>query len=209
MAYGYWKQDKADQQSAFHLFFRSNPFHGGYVVATGLQPALELIRDLCFQADDQPALGGVYKLGAIQSNNGTWLPKIKLSEQPIKTSTPGILQVRRYFDDEGNATADVIWNELEPLPTPCKVIDPFDPSICREMHDSMAFEDLLKPAIRNGKVLNQFPSLHSIRTRTSQQLQKFHSSVLRFDNPQKYSVGLEHGLHDLKLRLVKQSRQIK
>jgi len=160
-------------------------------------------------AYDQPALGGVYKLGAIQSNNGTWIPKIKLSEQLIKTSTPGILQVRRYFDDESDATADVILNELEPLPSPCKVIDPFDPSLFREMPDSMAFEDLLKPAIRNGKVLSEFPSLDSIRTRTSQQLQKFQSSVLRFDNPQKYFVGLEQGLHDLKSSLVREARQTK
>ena len=160
-------------------------------------------------AYDQPALGGVYKLGAIQANNGTWLPKIKLSEQLIKTSTPGILQVRRYFDDESNATADVIFNELEPLPSPCKFIDPFDPSIFREMHELMAYQDLLKPAIRTGKVLDEFPSLDSIRTRTSQQLQQFHSSVLRFDNPQKYSVGLEQGLHELKSRLVKEARQTK
>jgi nicotinate phosphoribosyltransferase len=158
-------------------------------------------------AYDQPALGGVYKLGAIQENNGSWLPKIKLSEQLIKTSTPGVLQVRRYFDDVGNATNDMIFNELESRPAPCKVIDLFDPSIHREMRDLMVFEDLLKPAIRNGKVLGEFPSLHSIRTRTGQQLKKFHSSVLRFDNPQKYSVGLEQGLHELKSRLVKQARQ--
>jgi nicotinate phosphoribosyltransferase len=158
-------------------------------------------------AYDQPALGGVYKLGAIQSNNGSWLPKIKLSEQLIKTSTPGVLQVRRYFDVEGNATNDMIFNELESLPALCKVIDPFDPSLCREMHESMIFEDLLKPVIGNGKVLNVFSSLSSIRTRTIQQLQKFHSSVLRFDNPQKYSVGLEQQLHELKCRLVRQARQ--
>lgn len=158
-------------------------------------------------AYDQPALGGVYKLGAIQTSKGSWLPKIKLSEQLIKTSTPGVLQVRRYFDGDGKATADMIFNELEPLATPCKVIDPFDPSMHREMRDTMAFEDLLKPAIRSGKVLDEFPSLSSIRTRTRQQLQKFHTSVLRFDNPQKYSVGLEQELHELKSRLVNQARQ--
>ncbi|MEO8270672.1 MAG: nicotinate phosphoribosyltransferase, partial [Aureliella sp.] len=49
-------------------------------------------------AYDQPALGGVYKLGAIEDVTGHWHPKIKLSEQWIKTSTPGIQQVRRYYD---------------------------------------------------------------------------------------------------------------
>ena len=46
-------------------------------------------------AYDQPALGGVYKLGALQLPDGTWEGKLKLSEQAAKTSLPGILQVRR------------------------------------------------------------------------------------------------------------------
>ena len=160
-------------------------------------------------AYDQPALGGVYKLGAIQSSDGSWLPKIKLSEQLIKTSTPGVLQVRRYFNNDSNANADMIFNELEPLRTPCQVIDPFDHSITREIQDSMVYEDLLKPAIRNGNVIMEFPLLSSIRTRAAQQLQKFHGSILRFDNPQKYFVGLEKDLHELKSKLVKQARQTK
>ena len=47
-------------------------------------------------AYDQPALGGVYKLGALMDAAENWQPKVKLSEQAIKTSIPGILQVRRF-----------------------------------------------------------------------------------------------------------------
>ena len=50
-------------------------------------------------AYDEPALGGVYKLGAIRDAAGAWQPRIKVSEQTIKTSNPGILQVRRYTID--------------------------------------------------------------------------------------------------------------
>ncbi len=46
-------------------------------------------------AYDQPALGGVHKLGAMQNDAGQWQPRLKLSEQAIKTSTPGMLQIRR------------------------------------------------------------------------------------------------------------------
>ena len=48
----------------------------------------------CF---DQPALGGVYKLGAYRDASGAWRDAIKLSEQPVKISNPGILQVRRLY----------------------------------------------------------------------------------------------------------------
>ena len=47
-------------------------------------------------AFDQPALGGVYKLGAIRIGNGPWQKKLKLSEQAVKVSNPGSLQVRRF-----------------------------------------------------------------------------------------------------------------
>lgn len=52
-------------------------------------------------AYDQPALGGVYKLGAIHRADGGWDHKVKLSEQPVKISNPGVLQVRRFRDDQG------------------------------------------------------------------------------------------------------------
>ena len=47
-------------------------------------------------AYDQPALGGVYKLGAIRPAGGEWRPVIKAGEQVAKVSVPGILGVRRY-----------------------------------------------------------------------------------------------------------------
>ncbi len=77
-------------------------------------------------AYDQPALGGVYKLGAIQDEQGRWHPKLKLSEQPIKTSTPGLLQVRRYFSG-GRMVADMLWNELDPPSKETTMVDPQDP----------------------------------------------------------------------------------
>ena len=39
---------------------------------------------------DQPALGGVYKLSCVRSDGNEWINKVKLSEQAIKVSTPGI-----------------------------------------------------------------------------------------------------------------------
>jgi len=157
-------------------------------------------------AFDQPALGGVYKLGAIQSATGDWLPKIKLSEQIIKTSTPGMLQVRRFFDGDGNSTEDMIFSELGPLSLPSSIVDQSDSSISHQIPLSTVFEDLLQPVIRDGKLSREHPTLHSVRTRTMEQLQHFHSRYLRFDNPHLYPVGLEQQLHELKSRLVLKAR---
>jgi nicotinate phosphoribosyltransferase len=152
-------------------------------------------------AADQPALGGVYKLGALKDADGNWLPKVKLSEQLIKVSTPGILQVRRYFDEKV-ARADMVYNELQELPKTCTIVDPHDPSRRRKHGSEFHFEDLLKPIFRGGELVAECPSLEMIRERTKQQLEAFHESILRLDNPHGYPVGLEQQLHELKTEIV-------
>lgn len=158
-------------------------------------------------AYDQPALGGVYKLGAIQDDAGQWHPKIKVSEQLIKTSTPGVQQIRRYTSKSGLAVADMIFNELAPLRDHSVVVDLQDATQRLELTSSMDFEDLLVPVVRCGDFISTSPPLSEVRSRTLQQLKQFPGSVLRFDNPQKYPVGLEIQLHELKTRLIFEARQ--
>ncbi len=52
MAYGYWKHGLTERESVFHLFFRNNPFQGGYAIACGLQTAIEYMESLQFESDD-------------------------------------------------------------------------------------------------------------------------------------------------------------
>ena len=156
-------------------------------------------------AYDQPALGGVYKLGAVKSGNGQWQPKVKLSQQAIKTSTPGILQVRRYHNASG-AIADMIYSELQDLSDGEVMVDPLDPTRRRRMAGSEDSEDLLVPVVRKGEVIYEQPSLDAIRERAQEQLASFHAGVLRQDNPHQYSVGLEKQLHELKTKLVFDAR---
>ncbi|MFK7766340.1 MAG: nicotinate phosphoribosyltransferase [Mariniblastus sp.] len=157
-------------------------------------------------AFEQPALGGVYKLAAIEETPGHWTPKIKLSEQLIKTSTPGKLQVRRYIKT-GRASADMIFNELDGKPNNATFVDPLDPSHQRVVSDKDEYESLLVPVIRKGKTVYDLPTLESIQTRTHDQLAMFHPTILRLDNPHKYPVGLEKTLYDLKAELMIQHRK--
>jgi nicotinate phosphoribosyltransferase len=153
-------------------------------------------------AYDQPALGGVYKLTAVKPKGGAWEHKIKLSEQAIKISTPGVLQVRRFAVD-GQMGGDMIWDELAGMQTRT-IVDPTDMTRRKTFGDDGA--DLLVPVYRGGKRVYDRPPLDEIRARRESQLARFHPGIKRFENPHGYPVGLEQALFDLKTRLILEAR---
>jgi len=156
---------------------------------------------------DQPALGGVYKLSAIKKPAGKWEYKVKLSEQAVKITTPGVLQVRRFFRD-GEAMADMIYDTHSPTPAEPIVVDPLDFSRRKKIPSDTRHEDLLVPIFSAGKCIYDPPPLAASRNRTVSQLAQFHTGVKRFVNPHQYPVGLERGLHDLKTRLILEARGV-
>ncbi|MHC5108496.1 MAG: nicotinate phosphoribosyltransferase [Planctomycetota bacterium] len=161
-------------------------------------------------AFDQPALGGVYKLAAIRSRDGTWRHKVKLSEQAIKVSTPGLLQIRRFSDDVG-FVADMTFDELtakntDPVPSPT-IVHPLDHTRRKTIDPSCTATDLLERVFQDGRPVYTCPSLHQVRERTLHQLSCLHAGVRRFVNPHQYPAGIEKSLHELKTRLVLQARE--
>ena len=160
-------------------------------------------------AFDQPALGGVYKLGALKDENGQWHYKLKLSEQLVKTSTPGVQQVRRYLDENGKFVADMIYNEAEKLPEKLKIVHPVDITQQKPIAAGTPSEDLLKPIFQNGKRIYCLPTLPEIQQRTHQQLHALDPSIRRFLNPHTYPVGLEANLHQLKTDLILKLKHLK
>src|SRR5882724_8631469 len=52
MAYGYWKTGKADQEAVFHLFFRKQPFGGGFALCAGLADCIQYLRGFRFEKSD-------------------------------------------------------------------------------------------------------------------------------------------------------------
>lgn len=156
-------------------------------------------------AYDQPALGGVYKLGAIRGEDGRWSYKVKLSEQAVKVSNPGIQQVRRFRSDK-EFIGDGIYDVETGAPEPFTIIDPLDATRRKHLAPKAAFEDLLVPIFRNGQLVYQVPALVEVRQRAQDQIAMFHSGVKRLVNPHEYPVGLELGLHDQKMKLILQAR---
>ena len=165
-------------------------------------------------AYDQPALGGVYKLSALQDGD-RWKHKVKLSEQVAKMSNPGILNVRRFKRD-GEFVGDAIYDEqtgpLSDGPADGErhttIVDPLDITR-RKRFDGASHEDLLVPIFHAGRLVYDLPPLPSIRQRAQDQLAGFHAGVKRFLNPHQYPVGLEHRLHELKTNLVLAARGLR
>jgi nicotinate phosphoribosyltransferase len=156
---------------------------------------------------DQPALDGVYKLSAIQGPNGKWRHKVKISEQLVKVTNPGVLQVRRYFDAKHRYVGDMMYDIHTPLEDPSIAIDPFDPTAFKRLDSELSHKDLLVPVMRLGKRVYDCPSLSAIRNKTEEELGKFPLPMRRFLNPQPYFVGLEKRLYEMKLSLIQQIKE--
>lgn len=154
---------------------------------------------------EQAALGGVYKLAAVKDDAGNWQPRIKLSEQVIKVSTPGLQQVRRFKQD-GHFIADAIYDAELACPEPCEIIDPAEILRHTTIPAGTAHEDLLQPLLRDGELVAPLPPLAESRARCIGQLTGLNATLKRLDNPHNYPAGLEAGLHQKKLDLVRKAR---
>lgn len=130
---------------------------------------------------DQPALGGVYKLGAIAEDGG-WRYAIKRSENPIKVSDPGILGVRRLRDPAGRAAGDVLHDVDMPPDAPG--------------------EDLLQPLLRGGRRVGALLDVHAARARAAEQLALLPPDVLRLSEAATYPVGTEPRLAARKAEML-------
>ncbi|MEM6687886.1 MAG: nicotinate phosphoribosyltransferase [Planctomycetota bacterium] len=154
-------------------------------------------------AYDQPALGGVYKLGAIQDDNGNWQPRMKFSDQTVKMSIPGQLQVYRFVSD-GLMQFDMIDDDLLPSGKGSSIIDPNDPHRSRAINNDCTSTPLLRQWLLQGERVSEVESLASIRQRVREQCSMLDASRKRLMNPHEYPVGLSESLHRQRERLRKE-----
>jgi nicotinate phosphoribosyltransferase len=157
-------------------------------------------------AGSQPALDGVYKLSAIRDPKGSWKYKLKLSEQMIKVSNPGILQVKRFLVD-GEYVADAVYDVYSGFSgEDYTIVDPLDPTRQKVLKAGVEGHDLLVPIFRSGKCVYKSPAIHEIRDTTLRELERFHMGIKRFIHPHEYIVGMEKSLYELKVNLIKNIR---
>lgn len=153
------------------------------------------------------ALDGIYKISAVRKHKeAEWQDKIKLSEQMVKMSNPGILQIRRFKDASGYV-ADAIYDIKQPIGKDVTIIDPLDSTKRKLLSTDLEHEDLLVPIFREGKLVYDLPDIHHIRQTAIDQLENFHQGIKRFVYPHIFPVGLEQNLFNRKIELIHKIRK--
>lgn len=156
-------------------------------------------------AQDQPALNGVYKLTAI-CQGGAWSPRLKVSDQPGKTSLPGRLRARRFYNAAGGMEADLIYEASENPAEAKRIVDPVSEHRQKAISPDWTHEELLVTIFEKGKRVLPAPSLSAVRERTKKQLASLHAGHRRLENPHVYPVGLSPYLADLRTKLIAYER---
>ena len=155
-----------------------------------------------------PALTGVYKMSAKQTGGADdprspWVPAIKVSNNPEKTTNPGIKQVWRFSSAEGSPLADLVCLEEEE-------VSPGLPYVFHHPGDYRSFRlegyadirPLLSPVMKDGKKLNSPPQLADIQNRVIRNLKRLDDTYKRLINPHVYKVSLSPRLKELKQTLI-------
>jgi nicotinate phosphoribosyltransferase len=153
-------------------------------------------------AYDQPALGGVYKLSSIQDQHGQWIDKIKLSEQWIKVSTPGILNVRRYRKSNV-PLMDVLYSETMGAPAAAQGSDIVTGQQSMALDSFDTYEDLLKPILRKGEYVTDLPKLKTIRENAIAWCNELPERIRTLSSPSRYPVAIEERLSKKKMEMMK------
>ena len=156
-------------------------------------------------AKSEPVFGGVYKLTAVEDEQGNIIPKIKISENVGKITNPHFKKLYRFFgNDTGKAIADYLCVHDEVVDD-TKDLEIFDPSATwkrKTVYDFTA-KELLVPIFKNGQLVYDLPTLDEIQKYCAQQIDTLWDEVKRFDNPHTYYVDLSQKLWDIKYDLLK------
>lgn len=156
-------------------------------------------------ARSEPVFGGVYKLTAVEREDGAIEPKIKISENVGKITNPHYKKLYRFFgNDTGKAIADYlcVYDESVDDSGEMEIFDPEATWKTKTVYNFTA-KELQVPIFKGGQLVYQCPSLEDVRTYCLEQVDKLWGEVKRFDNPQTYYVDLSQKLWDIKYALLK------
>ncbi len=173
----------------------------------GAQIDLFGVGERLITARSEPVFGGVYKLVAVEDEEGTVEPKIKISENVGKITNPHYKKVYRFFgNDTGKAIADYlcVYDEIVDDSRDMVIFDPDATWKTKTVYNFTARE-LQVPIFKNGELVYQLPALEEIRTYCMQQVDTLWDEVKRFDNPHTYYVDLSQKLWDIKYGLLKRN----
>jgi nicotinate phosphoribosyltransferase len=151
-----------------------------------------------------PALGGVYKLTALDEDDKRMTPKIKRSDNPQKITNPGVKKAVRMYDNRGQMRGDVLFLDDEEIPRKrsFQVHHPMFPHVFKTYPGHFKMQEIMVPIFQKGKLVYDSPDIHKIRKYTLKNLKKLDAAYKRFHNPHTYHVSLSPLLFKTKQRLL-------
>ena len=161
-------------------------------------------------AKSDPVFGCVYKLAAIEDEDGTIIPKIKVSENAAKITTPHFKKVYRLYDNEsGEAFADVMCLHDETIDE-SKPIELFDPENTwkKKYFSNFTARSILEPIFAHGELVYKAPNIEEVRSYCADQMSHLWEEVKRFENPHRYYVDLSPKLWKIKNDMLEEMRNI-
>jgi nicotinate phosphoribosyltransferase len=151
-----------------------------------------------------PALGGVYKLTALDEDEKEMVPKIKRSDNPEKITNPGKKRLVRIVDGRNQIRGDILFLDEEEIPQkePFLVFHPMYAHIKKRYPARFKKEELLTPIFKSGKLVYDIPPLEQVRENTLYNLSRLDEASKRFHNPHTYHVSLSQRLFEIKQHLL-------
>jgi len=179
------------------------------LIQQGAQIDLFGVGERLITAKSEPVFGGVYKLTAVEDENGNVLPKIKISENVGKITNPHFKKLYRFYGrDTGKAIADYLCVYDETVDD-SQDITIFDPEATWKRKKVYNYEarELLVPIFKNGELVYKLPTLQEIQAYCRQQVDTLWDEIKRFENPQTYYVDLSQKLWDIKYDLLRKNTE--
>ena len=155
-----------------------------------------------------PIFGCVYKLAAVEDENGNIIPKIKISENTAKITNPHFKKLYRYYDrNTGKALADEIclYDEVVDDTKPHTIFDPAETWKTKELYDFVA-KDIRVTVFKDGNLVYNSPELSDIQKYCKEQTGLLWDEVKRFENPHTYYVDLSQKLWNIKDELLRKAK---
>jgi nicotinate phosphoribosyltransferase len=151
-----------------------------------------------------PALGVVYKLMAVDRGDGKLSPRIKISENPMKVTNPGVKKIIRFYNQNDKMIGDLLADVDEPLPSnePVRAHHPMYDYIKKTYKPPYSAVELMAQVFSKGRQVYQVPSLEQTRARAKQQISSLEPEYKRLANPHIYKVSLSDKLHRVKKDLL-------
>lgn len=157
-------------------------------------------------SSSEPVFGGVYKLCAVEENGGI-IPKIKISENVLKITTPGFKDIWRLIDKKtGKAIADVITLNEEVIDDtkPYVIFDP-EHTWKRKKVENFTASKIRVRLFKDGKKCYNAPDVKEIREYCNEQMETLWPEVTRLENPHMYYVDLSEKLWNIKQKLLSEN----